>query len=387
MNIAFYAPLKPPDHPVPSGDRRMARALMTALARSGHRVVLASRLRSRDGDGDPARQTRLGAIGRRLAARLVRRAAATDRFDLWFTYHVYYKAPDHLGPAVAAALGIPYVIAEASHAPRRADGPWAVGHAAAAAAIRRAEALFVVNSADRPGLRALGCDEGRLIGLPPFLDPAPFAAAAAARPAHRAALAAAHRLDPRAVRLIAVGMMRAGAKERSFAVLADALRCLPDRRWQLILVGDGPRRAAIEAAFAGLPAERLVWLGAVDGDRLPALYAAADLMVWPAIDEAYGMALLEAQATGLAVVAGHSGGVGDIVAAGTTGELVPPGDAAAFAGALGALIDDPARRAAYAAAAEARVAAEHDLARAAARLDRVLSRLTGANPVAVAPDR
>ena len=36
MRIAFYAPLKPPDHPVPSGDRRMARLLMAALATAGH---------------------------------------------------------------------------------------------------------------------------------------------------------------------------------------------------------------------------------------------------------------------------------------------------------------------------------------------------------------
>ena len=46
MHVAFYAPMKPPDHPVPSGDRRMARLLMQALAHAGHRVVLASRFRS-----------------------------------------------------------------------------------------------------------------------------------------------------------------------------------------------------------------------------------------------------------------------------------------------------------------------------------------------------
>ncbi len=42
-----------------------------------------------------------------------------ERFDLWFTYHCYYRKPDWLGPAVTKALGLPYVIAEASHAPRR----------------------------------------------------------------------------------------------------------------------------------------------------------------------------------------------------------------------------------------------------------------------------
>jgi hypothetical protein len=45
MRIAFYAPMKPPDHPVPSGDRRMSRLLIAALGRAGHEVELASRLR------------------------------------------------------------------------------------------------------------------------------------------------------------------------------------------------------------------------------------------------------------------------------------------------------------------------------------------------------
>src|SRR5258708_24281091 len=63
---------------------------------------------------------------------------ADERPELWFTYHLYYKAPDWLGPAVSEALGIPYVIAEASYAPKRAHGPWAFGHEGSAAAIRKA---------------------------------------------------------------------------------------------------------------------------------------------------------------------------------------------------------------------------------------------------------
>ena len=59
MTLAFYAPMKPPDHPVPSGDRTMARALIRALESAGHTVILASRLRSRDGKGDAARQQQI----------------------------------------------------------------------------------------------------------------------------------------------------------------------------------------------------------------------------------------------------------------------------------------------------------------------------------------
>ena len=56
MRIAFYAPLKPPDHPMPSGDRRVAQLLWEALRGAGHAPFLASRLRSYDGVGDKLRR-------------------------------------------------------------------------------------------------------------------------------------------------------------------------------------------------------------------------------------------------------------------------------------------------------------------------------------------
>ena len=59
MRIAFFAPLKAPSHPVPSGDREMARNLMRMLGDHGAEVILASELRLRDGAGDVARQIRL----------------------------------------------------------------------------------------------------------------------------------------------------------------------------------------------------------------------------------------------------------------------------------------------------------------------------------------
>jgi hypothetical protein len=110
LRVAFYAPLKPPDHPTPSGDRQVCRNLIRALQDAGHRVELASRLQSRDGRGDPARQSALRQQGDEEAARLVggyRSRTREERPDLWFTYHLYYKAPDWIGPKVASALSIP----------------------------------------------------------------------------------------------------------------------------------------------------------------------------------------------------------------------------------------------------------------------------------------
>src|SRR5260370_39633035 len=150
MRIAFYAPLKPPDHPVPSGDRRVARLFLDALRLAGPDPFLASRLRSFDGTGAPARQTHLAALGRRTAERLLRRWQAMPGTAprLWFPYHLYYKAPDWLGSAISAALGIPYVAAEAPHAAKRAGRPWAGGPRAPQTALRRADAVIGLNAAD-----------------------------------------------------------------------------------------------------------------------------------------------------------------------------------------------------------------------------------------------
>ena len=67
MRIAFYAPMKPPNHPVPSGDRRMARLLIRALDLAGHEVSVASRLRSWEGRGDRKKQSRIRADAGRVA--------------------------------------------------------------------------------------------------------------------------------------------------------------------------------------------------------------------------------------------------------------------------------------------------------------------------------
>ena len=120
VRIAFYAPLKAPGQGfAPSGDRRVAGLLMAALAHGGERVELVSTFRSYDADGDRERQEALRAQGESLGHGMAaqwRGLPRDERPDLWFTYHLYYKAPDWLGPIVASALGIPYVIAEASYA-------------------------------------------------------------------------------------------------------------------------------------------------------------------------------------------------------------------------------------------------------------------------------
>lgn len=376
MRLAFYAPLKPPDHPTPSGDRAVARLLMRALESASYQVELACHLRSRDGAGDPERQRRLAVLGQRAAAILLgryRARPAPERPRAWLTYHLYYKAPDWIGPAVARGLGIPYLPLEASLASKRAGGPWDPGHRAVVAALAEAAAVVTINPHDAACLP----DPSRVRPLAPFLDPAPFAAAPRTREKARAELAAAAALDPSAPWLLTVAMMRPGDKLASYRLLAGALARIAARPWQLLIAGDGAERGAVERAFAPLAA-RVRFLGAQENDALPALYAASDLLVWPAIGEAYGMALLEAQASGLPAVAGATGGVPAVLADGQTGLLAAIGDEAAFAAAVAALLDDPARRRTLGAAARAKVLAEHSLAAAAERLSAILAEVTGA---------
>ena len=378
MRIAFYAPMKPPDDPLPSGDRRMANLLVQALCLAGHEVELASRFRSRDAVGNVQRQARLASLGAALAERILRRfrgRPASDRPACWFTYHLYYKAPDWLGPSVSRALGIPYLVAEASVAPKRAGGPWDLGHRSTLAALEQASAVIALNPNDVACLP----ESCPVRHLRPFLDPGPGRAAAGARSAHRNALCQRFALDTRRPIIAAVAMMRPGDKLASYRLLADALGRLPDLPWQLFVVGDGPARNEVEQAFAK-PAKsgegHLVRFAGEAAEReLPGLLAGCDVLAWPAVNEAYGMALLEAQAAGLPVVAGRSGGVPALVESGVTGLLSDVGDATAFAADLATLLVDPDRRCRLGRAALAKVARDHSLEHAAMRLGRILETL------------
>ncbi|MCU0892863.1 MAG: glycosyltransferase family 4 protein [Rhodospirillales bacterium] len=376
MRVAFYAPLKPACDPTPSGDRQMARLFCAAMARAGLQVETASRLRSYDA-GDPGRQRRIANLGSLLAARLVRRLRkrpGAERPAVWFTYHLYHKAPDWLGPDVAQALRIPYVLAEASHAPKRDVGPWAESSAAVARAIEAADLVFGLNPADEPCVRRLLPDPRRLVPLAPFIDAAAFEAARAG-PGMRAHFRKRYGIVEEEPLLLTVAMMRPGAKLASYLCLAEALRRVYDRRWRLVVAGDGPAMAEVHAALAPL-ARRVVFLGHCDHPALREAYAACDLYAWPAIGEAYGVAFLEAQAAGLAVVAGRTGGVPAVVAEDETGLLVEEGDAGAFAKALQHLLDDGERRREMGEAARRRVLRHHDLGGAAATIRRHLAELT-----------
>lgn len=364
--IAFYAPLKAPTHPTPSGDRRMARLLIKALEMTGATVELASDFRSFDGAGDPERQKALQIEGQSQADRLIeqyRAGAAAARPTAWFTYHLYHKAPDWLGPRVAAALGIPYLVAEPSFAPKQAGGVWDLGHRATAKAIAAAIRVFCLTRLDMNCIRPLVPASHRLQFLPPFLDPQPFGSVDGNH-AMRAALARRFGLNPDRRWLLTVAMMRPGDKLRSYQRLGAALQRLPGDDWQLLVVGDGTAQDQVSDALAAIEGKAIL-AGALPSTQLPEIYEACDLYLWPGVGEAYGMAYLEAQAAGLPVVAGNERGVPDVVCQEETGLLTTPGDDAAFAAAIRRLLDDAGLRHRLSERARAFVNGERTVASAA----------------------
>jgi glycosyltransferase involved in cell wall biosynthesis len=124
--------------------------------------------------------------------------------------------------------------------------------------------------------------------------------------------------------------------------------------------------------------DRVRFIGALAPDALPAFYAAADLYLWPAVEEAFGMAFLEAQAAGCPVVAGNERGVPDVVQDGTTALLGPPGAAKGLAMMVSRLLGDTSLRATMGRQAAAFVARERSLAGAAAQLGTLLEPLGAA---------
>jgi len=378
LKIAFYAPLKSPDHPRPSGDRRLARYFMEALRMAGCQTELASELRAWEGEGDARRQAEIKARGQRDAERLIaeyRQRRPAERPRCWFTYHLYHKAPDWLGPAVSAALGIPYVAAEASVANKQGRGAWRDGYLASVAAIARARLIFNLNSNDLAGLQPHVGDAARIVPLKPFADIPPPAAADKMR--LRRGLAGRRGIDPGGRWLLCVAMMRAGSKRDSYRILADALARLKRDDWQLLVAGDGAAAQSVRDEFQRRVPGRAHFLGRLDSAGVHDAMRAADLLVWPACNEAFGMAVLEALGCGLPVVAGRSGGIGDIIEHAVTGMLIDQVDGASMAAAIDKLLAAPATLARMSAASTVKFNRFHRLDRAAAELRSALFSLVG----------
>jgi glycosyltransferase involved in cell wall biosynthesis len=233
---------------------------------------------------------------------------------------------------------------------------------------RRATVTLCVSADLAAAVRALGGRDVRVAPVgarPPGAGPA--RPDAAARAALRATLGAAGR-----PLVVAAGRV---TEQKGYDLLLDAAA-----RWaaatappRTVVAGDGPLRAALtdEAARRGLD---VAFVGA--RDDVPALFAAADVVVLPSRWEGSPLTAHEALFSGTPLVATAVGGLPELLGGGAA-VLVPPGDAAAFAAAVTALLDDPARAADVAAAGRARADEWPDEEEAARRVVALYDTLLG----------
>jgi len=117
------------------------------------------------------------------------------------------------------------------------------------------------------------------------------------------------------------------APEKNLHVVIDAYRALARRvpQARCVIVGDGPGRAALEAANPDV-----IFAGTRRGDELAAFYASADLFVFPSLSETFGNVVLEALAAGVPVVAYDEGAAREHVVDGVNGVRIESGNEKSF---------------------------------------------------------
>jgi len=339
IQIAFYAPLKSPVHPNPSGDRKIAQLFIKALQQADFEVELASSLRSFDKKGDALRQRRMVALAEREAQRILRRWSRVNfQPKAWFCYHLYYKAPDLLGPIICRKLNIPYILAEASWAIKRSDGAWSLYHQWVDKALGLADKVFCINPVDSIALKRYYADRAvsPLVKLATFIDdPSPNIVTLSRR-----SISQQYLLDRNQPWLVCIAMMRNGDKFSSYQYLSEVIHSLV-QPMQLLIIGDGEKCSDVQALFSGMNNVR--FCGALHGEQIQSLLAHCEILVWPAVNEALGMVFLEAQQAGVAVIAGDQGGVNSVVGP-DSGVLIPLAQSGQMSAALDGLLADSEKR-------------------------------------------
>lgn len=163
--------------------------------------------------------------------------------------------------------------------------------------------------------------------------------------------------------------------EKGVDLLVDAVADLAGRGVVLLVVGDGPERAALEARAAAAGPGAVVFTGPLDDPR--AAYAAADLVALASRGgDSMPAALVEAALSGLPAVATPVGAIGEVVVDGETGMIVPVGDRAALTTALADLLDQPATARRLGDQARQRALARFEIGPVAAGWERVLTAVT-----------
>jgi glycosyltransferase involved in cell wall biosynthesis len=175
-----------------------------------------------------------------------------------------------------------------------------------------------------------GVDRHRIDVVEPGADPAPVARGSG---------------DPHVVHMVTVAALTPG---KGHDVLFNALAVIPSRNWRLTCAGSTTRypetTARLEAILAEMGlTDRVTLAGELDRAAIDALYDRADLFVLPTLKETHPLSVMEALARGLPVVSTTTGAIPDLVGD-AAGVLVAPGDVAALATSINAVVRDAERR-------------------------------------------
>lgn len=247
--------------------------------------------------------------------------------------------------------------------PRRASHRWAIGQI-----VRRAARLITVSDALRNELLALYPEvAAKTVTIPNGID-------ARAKPGR----------DPQEVKEALdippagplVGMVARLAPQKGIGEFIRACRAVADHRpdVRFVLAGEGPLRSMAEAMRDRLGlGDRLHLTGEVESTS--DLIAALDCLVVASTSEGSSLAAMEGMAMAKPVVATCVGGVPEVVADGETGVLVPPGEPAALAAAVQALLQDPERAQALGEQGRRRAAEQFDVRLMLARTEQIYADL------------
>jgi glycosyltransferase involved in cell wall biosynthesis len=305
-----------------------------------------------------------GALLRLLA--LLRR----DRIDL---VHTHMDLADYYGAAAARLLGLRLVSTRENADEFRTRRTWKrppflflehFAYAAADATVAVSENLVDFLE------RAEGLPRHKTVVIRNGID-----AAALVRVPSREEARRRFGLPENATVLGSVGRL---AAQKGQIDLIEALPAIAARHPEvrLLIAGEGPERPALEERIRHLGLEeRAALLGHVE--EVPAFLRALDVFVLPSLWEGLPLALLEAMAMGLPVVASRAIGIAEAIDHGACGLLVAPRDREAMAQAVVSVLDDPGRAARLGAAARRRVLERHTLEAVAGRMDALYRRILG----------
>jgi glycosyltransferase involved in cell wall biosynthesis len=243
----------------------------------------------------------------------------------------FFAVPSGLvGDGAARLWGVPHLVRLGGGDVPGHERRWAVGHVVLRPTVGRLLRRAAARVANSRGLRARAQRVYRLpceviengVDLQEFVP-------AEQGPPH----------DPPVVLFVARLIARKGLQ---FLLPALAQLQREGVRFRLIVVGDGPQRAALQRQAEGLGlGARVEWLGRVEHDKLPEVYRRGDVFVLPSLSEGMANVLLEAMACGLPVVVTRVPGSEELVSEGENGFVVEPGQVGALVGPLRALLQQP----------------------------------------------